>query len=204
MEYPVNQYGSYSEYTIKWATLPWEMEQAYALRRRVFCAEQGIFDTDDHDETDSHAQLLVALGGFGGWHEQVVGTVRIHRELRADQDDIWWGSRLAVDPAFRAQGRLGSTLIRLAVASAHALGCRQFFAHVQKQNEPLFQHLHWQTLAEEQLCDRPHAFMQADLNHYPPCDDPRSGFVLPGRQPAGCEHLAPLLLPAVAVLGERL
>lgn len=183
----------YSEYTVKWVTLPWEAEQAYQLRRRVFCDEQGLFDGDDLDVIDAGAQLLVALGGYGGWHEQVVGTVRIHEERSADQPGVWWGSRLAVDPAFRAQGQLGSTLIRLAVSSAHALGCQQFFAHVQKQNEGLFQRLHWQTLQPLLIRGREHMFMQADLSCYPPCSEPVSGFVLRGRQPVTPTQLAPLL-----------
>src|SRR4029079_18474580 len=32
-----------AEYRIKWATLPWEAEEAYKLRRAVFCVEQGVF-----------------------------------------------------------------------------------------------------------------------------------------------------------------
>lgn len=116
-------YSAYSNYRIKWASLPWETDEAMALRRRVFCDEQAIFDQDDRDAIDDSAHLLVALGCTGGWYEQVVGTVRIHES----EPGLWHGSRLAVDPAFRAQGRLGSTLIRLAVSSAHALGCQRFW-----------------------------------------------------------------------------
>ena len=39
---------------------------------------------------------------------------------------LWWGSRLAVHAAFRHHGRIGATLIRLAVCSAHARGCQHF------------------------------------------------------------------------------
>ncbi|WP_227635090.1 MSMEG_0567/Sll0786 family nitrogen starvation N-acetyltransferase, partial [Klebsiella pneumoniae] len=103
---------------MKWVTLPWEREQAYALRRQVFCREQGLFADDDRDEIDDHAHLLVALGCVAGWHDRVVGTVRIHQQ----SPGVWLGSRLAVDAAYRRQGQLGPTLIRLAVCSAHALG----------------------------------------------------------------------------------
>lgn len=180
----------YSEYTVKWVTLPWEREQAYALRQRVFCQEQGLFSGDDIDATDEQAQLLVVVGGYGGWHEQVVGTVRIHQ----DQPGEWLGSRLAVDADFRRQGQLGATLIRLAVSSACALGCQRFYAHVQRQNEGLFQRLHWQTLRSEVLREREHVFMQAQLEHYPPCFTPHSGFVVRGRLNRSSSELSPAWL----------
>ncbi|MBL8439583.1 MAG: GNAT family N-acetyltransferase, partial [Zoogloeaceae bacterium] len=118
-----------------------------------------------------------ALACIGGTPDQVVGTVRIHE----DAPGRWCGSRLAVHPAFRRHGRLGATLIRLAVSSANARGCQAFLAHVQSQNVPLFKRLHWQALAEETLRGRPHHLMQADLASYPPCADPWSGFVVPAR-----------------------
>lgn len=180
----------YSDYTIKWVTLPWEREQAYALRRRVFCEEQQIFTESDLDEIDSQAQLLVALGNISGWHEQVVGTVRIHEP----EPGLWYGSRLAVDSRFRRQGQLGATLIKLAVSSAHACGCQQFLATVQPQNENLFRRLHWQTFAEQLIHGRPHKVMEADLSHYPPCHNPASGFVIRGRQRKKFADLAPSLL----------
>lgn len=183
----------YSDYTVKWVTLPWEREQAYALRQRVFCEEQGLFTGDDLDAIDDHAQLLVVVGSYGGWHEQVVGTVRIHQ----DQPGEWCGSRLAVDPEFRRQGQLGATLIRLAVSSACALGCQRFYAHVQQQNEGLFQRLHWHTLQQEVLRERAHVFMRAELEHYPPCHDPFSGFVVRGRLTRSASELAPAWLEAL-------
>ncbi|MDF1763801.1 MAG: GNAT family N-acetyltransferase [Oleibacter sp.] len=166
--------SSYSDYTIKWATLPWEVEQAHALRRRVFCEEQGIFAEDDTDTVDEYARVLVALGNNGGWHQEVVGTVRIHQEAL----DLWYGSRLAVAAPFRRQGQLGRALIKLAVSSAHALGCTCFMATVQKQNEALFQQLNWQTKDYKTLFGHSHAVMEAELAAYPPCYTPNSGYVL--------------------------
>ena len=166
-----------AEYRVKWATLPWESNEAYALRRAVFCVEQGIFVGDDRDEVDAHAKLLVALSCIAGVPEQVVGTVRIH-EMKPH---VWLGSRLAVHAAFRTQGKLGSTLIRLAVSSAHALGCETFLAHVQSQNVPMFRRLNWQSVSEEMLFGREHHLMEADLAHYPPCVTPETGFVTSSR-----------------------
>src|SRR6201992_835366 len=90
------------EYRVKWATLPWEADEAYKLRRAGF------------------------------------------------------GSRLAVHAAVRSHAKIGATLIRLAVSSAHAQGCETFLAHVQAQNVPLFRVMHWDVLAEEMLLGRPH------------------------------------------------
>jgi putative N-acetyltransferase (TIGR04045 family) len=166
-----------TEYRIKWTTLPWEAEEAFKLRRAVFCIEQGIFVGDDRDEIDERAQQLVAASCVAGIPEQVVGTVRIHQE----GPRLWFGSRLAVHAAFRRHSKIGATLIRLAVTSAHAIGCETFLAHVQSQNVPLFRALHWDALSQEMLHGRSHHLMQAQLDYYPPCVTPRSGFVTKSR-----------------------
>jgi len=180
----------HSDYTIKWATLDWEIEQAFALRRKIFCEEQGIFTGDDRDKTDDHAQCLVAIANHGGWHDQVVGTVRIHHE----GENVWWGSRLGVDPEFRTQVGLGAALIKLAVSSAHALGCEKFLAQVQKKNERLFNRLRWESCFELDVRNRPHVMMEADLNNFPPIYHPNSGFVLKERKVDFTGDLAPSLL----------
>ncbi len=161
------------EYRIKWAESAWEHREAHALRRAVFCREQGLFGEDDRDAIDGRAQLLVALSCVGGAPDDVVGTVRIHE----DAPRLWWGSRLAVAAAYRSFGRIGATLIRLAVSSAQMRGCDTFLAHVQSQNVPLFERLHWRLVDTLELHGRPHALMQADLAHYPPCATPYCGFV---------------------------
>jgi putative N-acetyltransferase (TIGR04045 family) len=167
-----------AEYRVKFATEAWERRESAALRRQVFCEEQGIFVGDDRDDIDAIAIPLVVISSLGVAPHDVVGTVRIHEaEL-----GVWWGSRLAVAPDYRRIGALGSSLIRLAVCSAHAHGCRRFYAHVQSQNALLFRRLHWRTIEETELRGRPHHFMQADLGYYPPITDPEVGFLsLPKR-----------------------
>jgi len=167
-----------AEFRVKHATLAWERAGAYRLRRDVFCEEQGIFDGDDRDEIDGHAHLLVALACVAGMPDAVAGTVRIH----LDAQGRWWGSRLAVDAAYRRHGSLGAALIRLAVCSASALGCHTFLAHVQRQNVPLFRRLHWQPLEDETLRGRPHTLMRAELHAYPPFHDMAAGFVACARR----------------------
>ena len=162
-----------TEFRVKFAASLWEREGAHALRRQVFCQEQGLFGDDDRDAVDDYAISIVALSMVGVAADQVVGTVRIHEEAPG----VWYGSRLAVDRESRRVGAIGATLIRLAVSSARAMGARTFLARVQAQNGPLFRQMHWETLDEQELHGRPHLIMRADLDFYPPCHAPEIGFV---------------------------
>jgi putative N-acetyltransferase (TIGR04045 family) len=169
-----------AEFRIQWADGPWMNAQARVLRRQVFCTEQGLFGGvggDDRDAVDSDnlsTRSLVALSCCGGATDEVLGTVRIH----AAGPGLWWGSRLAVRRDWRRHAQLGTSLIQLAVSSAHALGCTEFLAHVQAQNVPLFERLNWQVLDRMDLHGKPHALMRADLAAYPPCRTPYTGLVL--------------------------
>jgi putative N-acetyltransferase (TIGR04045 family) len=160
-----------SEFRVKFAENLWERAGSAQLRRDVFCTEQGLFVDDDRDAIDEVAQPIVAVSFMGVAASEVVGTVRIH-EAESGQ---WWGSRLAVSADYRRIGALGAALIRLAVSSAHARGCRRFLANVQSQNGLLFQRLHWRVLEEIELVGRPHFLMEADLDHYPPIIDAVTG-----------------------------
>jgi putative N-acetyltransferase (TIGR04045 family) len=164
-----------SLFRIKRATEAWELRDCAALRRAVFCAEQGIFRTDDRDAVDDRAIPICALSTLGAHADAVVGTVRIH--VDPETPGTWWGSRLAVDRAFRRVGALGAGLIRVAVSTAHARGCTRFLAHVQSGNIDLFRGLHWTSLGETPLHGRPHHLMAADLARYPPMVDPERGLV---------------------------
>jgi len=160
-------------FQIKFAVEPWERAAAAALRRAVFCAEQGVFVSDDRDAIDDVAIPLVAVSFLGVAADEVVGTVRIHEA----EPGVWWGSRLAVAAEYRKIGVLGSALIRLAVSSARARGCSRFLANVQSQNALLFRRLHWRTIDEIELLGRPHHHMEADLAFYPPFPNPETGFL---------------------------
>lgn len=169
-----------AEFRIQWADGAWMRREAHALRREVFCIEQGLFggaggsDLDVIDRDEPSTRSLVALSCWGGQPDELLGTVRIHEAAPG----LWWGARLAVRREWRRHALLGTGLIRLAVSSAHALGCREFLAHVQAQNVPLFERLQWRVLDRMDLHGRPHALMQADLAAYPPCDTPYTGFVM--------------------------
>lgn len=160
-----------ADYVVRFATETWERAGAVGLRHAVFCREQQIFAHDDRDAIDDVAITIVALSMIGGQPDEVIGTVRIHRE----PSDLWWGSRLAVAATHRTVGSIGPALIRLAVSTAHAMGCRQFHAHVQSRNELLFRRMRWKRLNEVDLHGMPHALMQADLAYYPPIADGAAG-----------------------------
>ncbi len=167
-------------FTVKFADRPWEFRDAAALRRRVFCDEQGLFDGDDRDAIDGHAIPIVAVSTLAVTSGDVVGTVRIHQP----EPGLWTGSRLAVAADHRRIGALGAALIRVAVSSAVARDCRRFTAHVQAQNAPLFAKLAWTTLEEVALHGRPHHLMEADLAAYPPLADPVAGITALARMAA--------------------
>src|SRR5260370_38529142 len=67
-----------AEYRVKFATQTWERREAAALRRQVFCEEQGIFTGDDRDDVDAIAIPLVVISSLGVAPHDVAGTVRIH------------------------------------------------------------------------------------------------------------------------------
>lgn len=160
------------EFLIRAATEVWEMRGAARLRQQVFVHEQRIFTGHDRDAVDQIALPLVAISTLAAEAAEVVGTVRIHEAAPG----VWWGSRLAVAEGYRRVGRLGAELIRLAVSTANGRGCTEFHAHVQMQNVPLFQNLHWQVVEEVTLHGVAHAHMLASLPHYPAIPDPTVGW----------------------------
>ena len=52
-----------SAYQVKFATETWERRAAAALRRQVFCAEQGVFDGDDRDALDEVSAATLRWAG---------------------------------------------------------------------------------------------------------------------------------------------
>ncbi|MBE9139070.1 GNAT family N-acetyltransferase [Nodosilinea sp. LEGE 07088] len=141
----------------------------FTLRQAIFCEEQGLFDQDDGDTIDGVAYPIVALDHEAPHEDRVVGVVRIYEK----SPRLWYGGRLGVHPDYRRVGRIGKGLIHKAVTTANTWGCDRFLATVQEQNVRFFQRLHWDSLEEIVLCDRPHHLMEADLNHYPPGSEVR-------------------------------
>jgi putative N-acetyltransferase (TIGR04045 family) len=150
-----------THYQFQLARSPSDIEAYFQLRRLIFCQEQGLFQEDDQDEIDRIAYPIVAIDSDT---HQIIGVVRIYEP----QPGIWYGGRLGTHPNFRKGWQIGKGLIYKAVTTANTWGCTQFLATVQLQNVRFFQRLHWQSLQEIILCDRPHHLMEADLTYYPP------------------------------------
>lgn len=162
-------------YQFKLATDSNEINDYFALRRSIFAEEQQLFQGDDTDDIDQYAYPIVAIAPET---KQVVGVVRIY-EI---EPGLWYGGRLGTHPDYRRGWQIGKGLIHKAVTTANTWGCQQFLATVQMQNVRFFQRLHWQSLQEIMICDRPHHLMQADLTFYPAGNEPRPAFHFQGRE----------------------
>ncbi|MEO1592749.1 MAG: MSMEG_0567/Sll0786 family nitrogen starvation N-acetyltransferase [Cyanobacteria bacterium J06632_22] len=153
-------------YSFELALSPKEQADYYRLRKEIFCDEQGLFEQHDRDKLDETAYPIVAIAHQP---DQVVGVVRIYE----DAPRLWYGGRLGVHADFRRVGRIGKGLIQKAVTTANTWGCDRFLATVQLQNVRFFTRLHWQSLEEIDILGHPHHLMEADLDFYPPTDQPR-------------------------------
>jgi predicted GNAT family N-acyltransferase len=98
-----------------------ELAAALELRRRVFCAEQGVPEVLERDGRDGEALHLVALDAAG----EVVGTCRLLR-----RGDAMVLQRMAVERAARGSG-VGARMLALAHAEAAAAGAREVELHAQ-------------------------------------------------------------------------
>jgi predicted GNAT family N-acyltransferase len=99
---------------------PDEMDQVMALRRAVFCDEQGVPLELEHDADDAGALHLVAVDGG-----RVVGTCRV----LGDGPSVRLG-RMAVARDRRGAG-LGAALLAAAHALAAERGAREVAIHAQ-------------------------------------------------------------------------
>jgi putative N-acetyltransferase (TIGR04045 family) len=162
-----------TSYRFKLATTPEEIAAYFALRHEIFVAEQQVFQGSDRDEIDATAHAIIAVQSKLDWAEgkelePIVGVVRIYET----QPGFWYGGRLGTGRDYRKGWQIGKGLINKAVTTANTWGCEQFLATVQLQNVRFFQRLHWQSLEEIMICDRPHHLMQADLDFYPATLEP--------------------------------
>ena len=98
-----------------------EVEQALAIRERVFCGEQGVALAAERDGRDPDALHVVALDG-----ERVLGTCR----LLLDGATARLG-RMAVSPDARGRG-MGMAVLREAERCARARGARRLTLHAQR------------------------------------------------------------------------
>jgi predicted GNAT family N-acyltransferase len=109
------------ELTVTAADTPALLEEAYALRRRVFVEEQQVPETLERDEHDDAAFHAVALRGG-----RVVGTGR----LVAQPGGVGRVGRMAVERTER-RGGVGERLLAALEARARADGLREIELHAQ-------------------------------------------------------------------------
>ncbi len=153
------------DYQFKLASSPAEIEAYFLLRQQIFCREQGIFKNSDRDKYDPIAYPIVAMNQ----DSKVVGVVRIYEP----EPGLWYGGRLGTHPDYRRGWKIGKGLIDKAVTTANTWGCDRFLATVQLANVRFFQRLHWNSVEEIDICNRPHHLMEADLDFYPPTNQVR-------------------------------
>jgi hypothetical protein len=63
-----------SAYQIKFATEGWEKRGSAALRRQVFCGEQGLFDGDDRDAPFPSLRFRCSASPPMPWSERFAFT----------------------------------------------------------------------------------------------------------------------------------
>lgn len=142
-----------SEIVCKKVGDPAEIEECFAIRRKIFVEEQSLFQENDRDEHDAHAVHIAAC-----CNSRIVGTVRVY----ADADGIWWGGRLAVLKPFR--GRAGKLLVQAAVEYVKSQQAQCFRAYVQLDNVNFFKSIGWMPVSDVcQYHGRPHQLMEAYL-----------------------------------------
>ena len=137
-----------------------DLSSHQAIRHAVFVAEQRIFTGSDRDDRDLAPTTVHLLGRVDG---VAAGAVRLYPLDPDDPAGEWQGDRLAVLPEYRTSG-LGAPLVRLAVATAGALGGRVMIAHIQLANRVFFRRLGWTQRGEPEIyLGRPHLLMDIEL-----------------------------------------
>jgi predicted GNAT family N-acyltransferase len=104
-----------------------EREAALALRRRVFCEEQGVPVEQELDGHDTRGLHLVAVQDGA-----VLGTCRLL--MRGSSCTL---SRMAVDAGFRRTG-VGAALLRESEARARERGATRMALHAQLRAQRLY------------------------------------------------------------------
>jgi predicted GNAT family N-acyltransferase len=123
-----------------------ELEAAVALRREVFCEEQGVPVSEEIDGRDHQGLHLVAVAGG-----EVIATCRIVMVGSTAQF-----SRLAVRATARRQG-IATALLEAADAETRAAGGRRIVLHAQTYARPLYENAGY--------CAHGRLFWEAGIEH---------------------------------------
>jgi putative N-acetyltransferase (TIGR04045 family) len=137
-----------------------------ALRHAVFVQDQGVFAAHDHDDVDDDPDTVVLVARDAGSGE-VLGGVRVHPHHDREHGPVghlgWWrGSRLVVRPDAGALGRrVGTRLVRAAMALAEDRSVVRFDAAVQLDKVAFFERLGWQRIGDTEVAGVRHALLLA-------------------------------------------
>ncbi len=113
---------------IHWSRAQQEVQGAVAVRKQVFCEEQGVPLEDELDGRDDEALHLVAA------HDgRVIGTLRLL--LDGEQAKV---GRVAVLSDWRRRG-IALEMLELAVQEARARGCTRASLASQTYAIPLYE-----------------------------------------------------------------
>ena len=123
-----------------------EMREALALRRAVFCREQGVPEFEELDGRDSEGIHLAAIADG-----DLVGTCRLLHVGHTVQF-----SRLAVRADARRQG-IATKLLELADSESRGLGAKRLVLHAQTYARELYEGVGYRP--------RGKAFIEAGIEH---------------------------------------
>lgn len=108
-----------------------DMKRAFAIRRAVFCDEQGVSRAEEFDGRDGDCRHYLASAGG-----ETVGTARL-RDAGGGEVKI---ERVAVLIPHRGNG-FGTALMRRTIADAAASGADTIAIHAQRHAETFYEHL---------------------------------------------------------------
>lgn len=132
---------------IRRAGSPAEVAGALAVREEVFCREQGVPLSEEHDGRDSEAVHLIGMAPDG----RVVATLRLL--FSAGTAKV---GRVAVEREWRRRG-LALGMLELALQIARESGCRQARLAAQVQAGELYRRAGFEVESEP--------FLDAGIEH---------------------------------------
>lgn len=138
---------------MRWTEDPAERAGALALRKRVFCVEQGVPVSEELDGLDDEAAHLVALACAREADDSdlVVGTLRLLR-----REEIAKVGRVAVERTWRRRG-IAQRMLALALARAREEGCTRALLAAQLEAVELYEKAGFEVESER--------FMEAGIEH---------------------------------------
>jgi predicted GNAT family N-acyltransferase len=147
---------STEDVSLRWARGEEDLQGAIAVRKVVFCDEQGVPVEEELDGRDEQALHLVALASRNG---RVVGTLR----LLFDGDMVKVG-RVAVESSWRRRGIAGRMLL-VALDRARELGSRSARLAAQTEAVELYEKAGFEVQSEVfEEAGIPHVWMGRRLD----------------------------------------